>query len=109
MQRQLMRKMQKMQEKLTASMSQITEELGTVSVEGTAGQGAVKVVVNGHQEVTSIKIDPKVIDPEDPEMLEDLVLTAVRDGIEKSKAVTGDKMGQLTQGLKGLPLPPGMF
>jgi nucleoid-associated protein EbfC len=106
MQRDIMRKMQKMQEKLTASMSQMTEELETITVEGTAGQGMVKVVVNGHQTVMSIKIDPKVVDPEDVEMLEDLVLTAVKDGIEKSKALSGDKMSKLTQ---GLPLPPGMF
>jgi DNA-binding YbaB/EbfC family protein len=106
MQRELMRKMQKMQEKLTASMGQITEELETLTVEGVAGQGMVKVVVNGHQSVLSVKIDPKVVDPEDVEMLEDLVLTAVKDGIEKSKALSGDRMSKLTQ---GLPIPPGMF
>jgi len=106
MQRQLMRKMQKMQEKLTASMSQITEELEHLSVEGSAGQGMVKVVVNGHQQVLSVKIDPKVVDPQDVDMLEDLVLTAIRDGIEKSKSLSGDKMAALTQ---GLPLPPGLF
>jgi DNA-binding YbaB/EbfC family protein len=105
MQRQMMRKMQKMQEKLTASMSQITEELENVSVEGSAGQGMVKVVVNGHQQVLSVKIDPKVVDPEDVGMLEDLVLTAMRDGIERSKAISGDKMAQLTQ---GMPLPQGL-
>ncbi len=106
MQRQLMKKMQKMQEKLTSSMSQITEELETLTVEGVAGQGMVKTTINGHQQIMSIKIDPKVVDPEDVEMLEDLVLTAVRDGLEKSKALSGDKMAALTQ---GLPLPPGMF
>lgn len=106
MQRELMRKMQKMQEKLNASMSQITEELETISVEGSAGQGMVKVTCNGHQIVTSIKIDPKCVDPEDVEILEDLVLTAVKDAIDKSKALSGDKMSKLTQ---GLPLPPGMF
>ena len=106
MQREMLRKMQKMQEKLTASMGQIQEELETLTVEGTAGQGMVKVVVNGHQSVQSIKIDPKAVDPEDVEMLEDLVLTAVKDAIEKSKSLSGDRMSQLTQ---GLPLPPGMF
>lgn len=106
MQRQLMRKMQKMQEKLTASMSQITEELEQITVEGSSGQGMVKVVVNGHQQVLSLKIDPKCVDPEDVEMLEDLVLTALRDGIEKSKSLSSDKMAQLTQ---GIPLPPGLF
>lgn len=109
MQRELMRKMQKMQEKLTSSMSQITEELETLKVEGSAGQGAVKVVVNGHQQIQSIKLDPKVVDPQDVEMLEDLILTAVSEALEKSKSISGDKMGSLTQGLKGLPLPPGLF
>ena len=106
MQRQLMRKMQKMQEKLQTSMSQITEELEQLTVEGSSGQGMVKVVVNGHQQVLSLKIDPKCVDPEDVEMLEDLVLTALRDGIEKSKSLSSDKMAQLTQ---GIPLPPGLF
>ncbi|MBT9585327.1 YbaB/EbfC family nucleoid-associated protein [bacterium] len=106
MQRELMRKMQKMQEKLTHSMGQMQEELETITVEGTAGQGMVKTVVNGHGQVMSIKIDPKVVDPEDVEMLEDLVLTAVKDGIEKSKSMSQDKMSKLTA---GLPLPPGLF
>ena len=106
MQREMMRKMQKMQEKLTASMGQMQEELETLTVEGVAGQGMVKTVVNGHGNVISIKIDPKVVDPEDVEMLEDLVLTAVKDGIEKSKSLSQDKMSKLTA---GLPLPPGLF
>lgn len=106
MQREMMRKMQKMQEKLTASMGQMQEELDTITVEGVSGQGMVKVVVNGHGSVMSIKIDPKAVDPEDVEMLEDLVLTAVKDGIDKSKALSQDKMSKLTA---GLPLPPGMF
>lgn len=106
MQREMLRKMQKMQEKLTASMGQMQEELDNVTVEGTSGQGMVKVVVNGHGSVMSIKIDPKAVDPEDVEMLEDLVLTAVKDGIDKSKALSQDKMSKLTA---GLPLPPGLF
>lgn len=106
MQRELMRKMQKMQEKLTASMGQITEELETLTVEGSAGQGMVVVTVNGHQAPVSVKINPKCVDPEDVEMLEDLVLTAFKEAVEKSRALSGDKMSKLTQ---GLPLPPGMF
>ncbi|MBX3169076.1 MAG: YbaB/EbfC family nucleoid-associated protein [Candidatus Eremiobacteraeota bacterium] len=106
MQRELMRKMQKMQEKLTASMGQMQEELETVTVEGTAGQGMVKATVNGHGMLMSIKIDPKAVDPEDVDMLEDLVLTAVKDAIEKSKSLSGDKMSKLTA---GLPIPPGFF
>ena len=106
MQRQLMKKMQKMQEKLTSSMGQIQQELETLTVEDVAGQGMVRTTINGHQQIMSIKIDPKCVDPEDVEMLEYLVLTAVRDGLEKSKALSGDKMAALTA---GLPLPPGLF
>ncbi|MGE0488436.1 MAG: YbaB/EbfC family nucleoid-associated protein [Vulcanimicrobiota bacterium] len=106
MQRQMMRKMQKMQQKLQASMGQIQEELADVTVEGTAGQGMVKVVVNGHQEIKSVKINPEVVDPEDVEMLEDLVLTAIKDAVEKSKELSSQKVSELTQ---GLPIPPGLL
>ncbi len=106
MQRQMMKKMQKMQEKLQASMGQIQEELGQLEITGEAGQGRVKVVVNGHQEIRSIKIDPEVVDPEEVDMLEDLVLTAVKDAVEKSKEVSNEKMSSLTQ---GLPIPPGFL
>lgn len=106
MQRQMMRKMQKMQQKLQASMGQIQEELADVTVEGMAGQGMVKVVVNGHQEIKSVKINPEVVDPEDVEMLEDLVLTAIKDAVEKSKELSSQKMSELTQ---GLPIPPGLL
>lgn len=106
MQRQMMRKMQKMQQKLQASMGQIQEELENVVVEGTSGQGMVTVAVDGHQQIKSVKIKPEVVDPEDVEMLEDLVLTAIRDAMDKSKEISAEKMSALTQ---GLPIPPGLM
>lgn len=106
MQRQFMRKMQQMQEKLQSSMAQIQEDLGKMTVEGSSGQGMVTVVVDGHQQIQSVKIKPQVVDPEDVEMLEDLILAAVRDALEKSKEASAEKMSAITQ---GLPIPPGML
>ncbi len=102
----MMKKMQEMQQQLQKSMGQMQQELATIEVEGVSGQGKVVAKVNGHQDLLSIKIDPEVIDPEDAEMLEDLVLTAVKDAIEKSKELSSKKMSSLTA---GLPIPPGML
>lgn len=74
----MMKKMQQMQEQMQKSMAQMQEELNTIEVEGSAGQGKVKAVANGHQDILSIKIDPEVVDPEDVEMLEDLVLLLLK-------------------------------
>ena len=68
----------------------------------------VTVVVNGQQEIVSIKIDPEVVDPEDIEMLQDLVLAAVNDGLSRAKKMVNDEMAKLTGGLN-LPNIPGMF
>ncbi|MFW6381352.1 MAG: YbaB/EbfC family nucleoid-associated protein, partial [Bacillota bacterium] len=70
-----------------------------------AGGGAVKVVVNGKQEVVDLKIDPEAVDPEDVEMLEDLLLAAVNEGLRKVKDMVNDEMGKLTGGMN----IPGMF
>ena len=72
----------------------------------TRDQGKVKAVANGHQDILSIKIDPEVVDPEDVEMLEDLVFAAVKDAIAKSKELSSKKMQSITA---GLPIPPGMM
>ncbi len=101
----MMKQMQQMQQQMQQKMAQMQEELGKLEIEGTAGQGKVKVVASGHQDILSIKIDPEVVDPEDTDMLEDLVLTAVQDAIAKSKEASSKKMSSLTA---GLPLPPGM-
>ncbi len=99
---------QAMQAQLQAAMQEqmarMQEELASQQVEGTAGQGAVKVLVNGQREPLSVKIDKSVIDPEDPELLEDLILTAMKEALEKAQELEQDSAGKLAGGL----LPPGM-
>ena len=74
-------------------------------IEGTAGGGMVTVVVTGHKEVIEVNIKEEVIDPEDIEMLQDLVLTATNDALKKAEELTNDTMGQFTKGMN----LPGMF
>ncbi len=102
----MMKKMQGMQAQMQKSMATMQEELAKLEVEGTSGQGKVRAKVNGHQDVLSIKIDPSVVDAEDVEMLEDLVFSAVKDAIDKSKAASQEKMQSITA---GLPIPPGFL
>lgn len=101
----MMRQMQKMQ----TDLAKVQEELEEKTVEGTAGGGVVTVVVNGHQNVQEIKIAPDVIDPEDVEMLEDLILAAINDGLGKSRELSANEIEKVT-GKVNLPgLPPGLF
>ena len=95
---------------LQDKMMKIQEELATKTVETSAGGGMVTVVANGRQEVVSIRIDPKVIDPEDVEMLQDLVLAAVNDALRKAQELASSEMGKLAGGLNipGLKIP-GLF
>ena len=88
-------------------MAKLQEELGQKTIEASAGGGMVTVVANGQQEILSITIDPEVIDPEDVEMLQDLVLAAVNDGLSKAKDMVNEEMGKLTGGLN-LPNIPGL-
>ena len=97
----MMKQMQKMQRK----MAEAQEELGEKRIEGTAGGGMVTVTVSGHKEVLEVKIKPEVVDPDDIEMLEDLVLAATNDALKKADDLTAQTMGQFT---KGMHLP-GMF
>jgi DNA-binding YbaB/EbfC family protein len=92
----IMREAQKLQEKLAA----VQEEVGKKKVEATAGGGMVTVEVNGKQEVVSIKIDREVINPEDADMLQDLVLAACNEGLRKSKEMVQQELGKLTGGFK---------
>ncbi len=82
------------------------EELATLEVEGSAGDGMVRVKMNGQQEVIGVKLKPQVVDPEEIELLEDLLTVAMKDALEKSKALSAEKMGKLAG---GLGLPPGFF
>ena len=94
----LMKQAQQMQEQ----MAQAQEQLAHETVEGTAGGGLVTVKATGAGEITEIKIDPKAIDPEDPEMLEDVVLAAVNEALRAAQNLAQSKLGGLTGGL-GLP------
>ncbi|MBI2908190.1 MAG: YbaB/EbfC family nucleoid-associated protein [Chloroflexi bacterium] len=85
-------------QQLQARLAKAQQELESATVEGSSGGGAVKVVVTGHQKVQSIKVSPEVVDPEDVEMLEDLVLTAVNEALEKSQELAKDRMGSLAGG-----------
>lgn len=92
---------------LQEKMAKIQEELGTKTVEATAGGGMVTAVVNGRQELISLKIDPQVVDPEDVEMLQDLIVAAVNDGLRKAQELATGEMSKLAGGLKipGLNIP----
>jgi len=98
-------KMMKQAAKMQEQMAQTQAELADKTVTATAGGGKVTVVANGAGDVISIKISKDVVDPEDVEMLEDLVLTGVKKAIEEGKALAQTEMGRLTA---GMGLPPGL-
>jgi DNA-binding YbaB/EbfC family protein len=98
-------KMLKQIEQMQQSMMKAQEELGQETVEGSAGGGAVVVVMNGHQQLQSVTIDPEFVDPEDVETLQDAVLAAVNDAQNKAQDLMQRKMGGATGGLSGLGLP----
>lgn len=99
-----MNAMMKQAQKLQAKLAKVQQDLGSKEVEGTSGGGMVTVRANGHQDILSVKIDPEVVDPEDVEMLEDLVLAAIQQAREKSMAMAEAEMQKATAGL----IPPGM-
>lgn len=95
----------KQAQKMQAKMAEMQEELADRVVEGTSGGGMVKVQANGRQEVLSILIEPDVVDPEDVEMLQDLVVAAVNDALRKSQEMMAEEMKKLTGGMS----IPGLF
>lgn len=98
--------MMKKVQKLQADMAKLQEELKTRTLEVTAGGGAIKVVITGEKQIQSLKISPAAVDPEDVEMLEDLVAAAVNEAIKKVDDMMAQEMGKLTGGMN---LPPGLF
>lgn len=94
-------------QKLQDEMAKTQESLGDETVSVTAGGGAIEVTITGQQRLTAVKIDPDVVDPEDVEMLQDLIVAAVNEAIEQSQALAADRLGALTGGLGDL-LPPGL-
>ena len=101
---QIMKQAQKFQ----AKIAKLQEELSDRTVEASAGGGMVTVVANGGQDVLSISIDPEVVDPDDVEMLQDLIIAAVNDALNKAKAMMNEEMGQLTKGMN-IPGMPGLM
>ena len=81
-------------------MAKAQEDLANMTIEVTSGGGAVKVTIDGQQKIKSVKISKEVVNPEDVEMLEDLVLSAVTEAIDKSQEAAAQKMGALTGGIK---------
>ena len=98
LQRQLMHQMEKLQQDLKTAQ----EELGKLRVEASAGGGAVTAVANGSGELLELRISPEAVNPDDVEMLQDLVLAAVREALEKARRAQEEKMGGMTGGL-GIP------
>ena len=97
----------KMAQQMQAQMAQAQEELREKTLEATAGGGAVRVVITGAQEIRAIEIDPGAVDPDEVEMLQDLILTAVNDAIARSKELERERMSALAGGM-GIPGMPGI-
>ncbi len=97
----IMKQAQMMQQK----MVRIQKELEDREVEATSGGGMVTATVNGKQQIVALKIEPTVVDPEDPEMLEDLIVAAVNEALKKSQEIAQEEMAKVTGGMN----IPGMF
>ena len=98
---QMLKQLQKMQREMEDTQAQLAEEV----VEGTAGGGVVTARVKGDQTVESVSIDPDALDPDDVDMLGDLVTAAVNEGLRKAKDLAAERLGGITQ---GMGLPPGL-
>ncbi len=94
-----MGKMMKQAQQLQSKMLKLQEEMAEKTVEATAGGGMIKVVANGKQQVVSMRIEREVVDPDDVEMLQDLIVAAVNEALSKSQEMVSEKMSQLTGGL----------
>ena len=92
--------MMKQAQQLQAKMLKMQEEMADKTVEASAGGGMIKVVANGRQQILSIQIEKEVVDPDDVEMLQDLILAALNDALTKSQEMVSGEMSKLTGGLK---------
>ena len=101
MDKKMMREAQQLQAKLVKAQ----EELANEKIETSAGGGAITIVIDGQQRIHSLKISPEAVDPEDPSLLEDLVLAAVNEALEKSQQLAQERMGAVTGNIK----MPGLF
>jgi hypothetical protein len=92
-------------QELQAKLVKAQEDLGNTNVEVTAGGGAIKIVINGHQQFQSITISPEVVNPDDVDFLQDIVLAACNEAVQKSQEMAAQNMSKLTGGMK----IPGLF
>ncbi|MEP7200565.1 MAG: YbaB/EbfC family nucleoid-associated protein, partial [Chloroflexota bacterium] len=93
----MLRQAQALQQQMVAAQ----EALASETVEATAGGGAVTIVMTGHQIVQSLKLNPEVVNPDDVEMLQDLIVVAFNDAVAKSRALAEERLGPLAGGLQG--------
>jgi DNA-binding YbaB/EbfC family protein len=102
-----MNNLARMAQQMQADMARVEQELRDLTVEGTAGGGVVKAVVTGKQEIVSLTIDPSVVDPEDVEMLLDLIVAAIGDAMAQARRASEEKLARVTGGfsIPGLSLP----
>lgn len=100
-----MSKMMKQAQKIQQDMAKLQEELKERTVEASAGGGVIEVTVSGKQELLAITLKPEVVDPDDIEMLQDLILAAVNEGLKKSQEMVATEMSKITGGLN----IPGLF
>lgn len=101
-----MQKMMKEMQKMQNQMKKLQDELAETPVSGTAGGGACVVTVNGNHEMLSIELSEDVVDPDDIEMLQDLIVAATNEAMRNASALSEEKMGALTKGMK---IPGGLF
>jgi len=92
--------MMKQAQKMQAKIMKIQEEMAEKTVEASAGGGMVTVTANGKQEVLSVRIEPEVVDPEDVDMLQDLITAAVNEALKKSQEMVAEEMAKVTGGLQ---------
>lgn len=97
----------KMAQQMQTQMAQAQAELAEMTLEATAGGGAVRIVITGAQEVRHVEIDPSAVDPDEVEMLQDLVMTAINEAIGRSKELERERVGSIAGGM-GLPGMPGL-
>ena len=100
-----MGKMMKQAQQLQEKMTKLQEEMADKTVEATAGGGMVKVVANGRQQIVSINIEKEVVDPEDVDMLQDLILAAANEALSRAQEMVSEEMSKLTGGMN----IPGMM
>ena len=102
-----MNNLARMAQQMQADVARVEQELRELTVEGTAGGGVVKAVVTGKQELVSLSIDPSVVDPDDVDMLQDLIVAAIGDAMAQVRKVSEEKLSRVTGGfsIPGLSLP----